>query len=128
MGIPAARSGASYYSPSPLAGEGCVGLANAVSLAEAGWGVAPLGAQRGSAYIEGPRFVVSQSPSTRLRQFRGDGEVASLSPCALASARTCRCATPIQLRLSSLRLAKPTHPSPARGEGGSWELREHLDP
>src|SRR5919109_3467254 len=27
-------------SPSPLAGEGCVGLASAASLAEAGWGVA----------------------------------------------------------------------------------------
>src|SRR5687767_11320579 len=46
------------------------------------------------------------------------------SPCgALASARTCRCATPHPASAKLTAFAKPQHPSPARGEGDPF-LRE----
>jgi PQQ-dependent catabolism-associated CXXCW motif protein len=45
----------------------------------------------------------------RLRQL-------ALARCAAFAARP-----PIQLRLSSLSLAKPSHPSPTRGEGSFWK-------
>src|SRR5688500_10345885 len=90
----------STKAPSPLAGEGCGALAS-VSELRRSWmrGGAPSGARARKSANE---LAVIQFDSARaLRAYRR-------GPLT-------------QLRLSSLALAKPTHPSPARGEGTTLE-------
>src|SRR5687768_15184700 len=102
-------------SPSPLAGEGCEGLASESELSRS--------------WMRGPRQrraarerCLSHSPAKPLavqffRRFLFWAEGVAVGV-ALLRARAPVGAPPlIQLRLSSLSLAKATHPSPARGEG-----------
>src|SRR5687768_4845179 len=104
-------------SPSPFAGEGCGALASGSELRRS-WmgGGAPLGARARKSAISCSLRSKKAFRATELRE-----ELFCRSSIFSAVAlRGSRCATPHPAPPKlGLRLAKPAHPSPARGEGES---------
>src|SRR5688572_29321705 len=89
---------------SPLVGEGCGALANAVSLGEAGWGVPPHDRRKRCTYETLPEDAgtVRRHPPSQPSPTRGEGEVS-------VSLRRCTG------RLIRSQRASATHATAARG-------------